>query len=190
MTLTTCIECGKEVSDQADACPHCGFSPAQNKHPRSRGPVILLLCMVAVMLGSGLVSECQSREANKKRGAQIRQSLRPGASKNFYTFNGSYSTEARPYSGEVIKVELEIFNLSDSEPMTIDIMSGASYTTDGNTYVLSGPEDANGNTISTSIAPGKSKTVYYRHMRSSGTLSGTIGITFSYWKSGWSQRSR
>lgn len=26
MALTTCPECGKELSDQADECPHCGFA--------------------------------------------------------------------------------------------------------------------------------------------------------------------
>ena len=26
MALITCPECGKEMSDQADACPHCGFA--------------------------------------------------------------------------------------------------------------------------------------------------------------------
>ena len=25
MSMTTCVECGKEVSDQANACPHCGI---------------------------------------------------------------------------------------------------------------------------------------------------------------------
>ena len=25
MALVTCPECKKEVSDSADACPHCGF---------------------------------------------------------------------------------------------------------------------------------------------------------------------
>ena len=28
MALIKCIECGKEISDQATACPHCGY---QNK---------------------------------------------------------------------------------------------------------------------------------------------------------------
>jgi ribosomal protein L37E len=26
MALTTCPECGKEISDQADLCPHCGYA--------------------------------------------------------------------------------------------------------------------------------------------------------------------
>jgi len=33
MGMTTCRECGKDVSDAADTCPHCGVtSPSQTDH--------------------------------------------------------------------------------------------------------------------------------------------------------------
>lgn len=30
MAMTTCTECSKPISDQAEACPHCGYKPAQD----------------------------------------------------------------------------------------------------------------------------------------------------------------
>lgn len=36
MPLITCPECGKQVSDQATSCPHCGYplTPAKKEEPR------------------------------------------------------------------------------------------------------------------------------------------------------------
>lgn len=50
MALITCTECGKEASDQAKACPHCGatkFKPEAAPKPASRlawfiGAVVLI----------------------------------------------------------------------------------------------------------------------------------------------------
>jgi len=30
MALTACLECGKEISDKARACPHCGFESSKS----------------------------------------------------------------------------------------------------------------------------------------------------------------
>jgi zinc ribbon protein len=59
--LTKCRECGKEISDQATACPHCGapqkIAPATKKNASSTclGCVLIvgLLILVGVFLSSG-----------------------------------------------------------------------------------------------------------------------------------------
>ena len=38
MALVNCIECGKEVSDQAPKCPHCGY-PLQQRTLEQQKPV-------------------------------------------------------------------------------------------------------------------------------------------------------
>jgi hypothetical protein len=39
MALIACEECHKEISDQAQSCPHCGFVPRNKKNPL--GKIIL-----------------------------------------------------------------------------------------------------------------------------------------------------
>ena len=63
MALIQCPECGKEVSDKARACPHCG-NPAipaaiqkPEKHPsKARRAVLIVLavCLAAGLLFTGL----------------------------------------------------------------------------------------------------------------------------------------
>jgi len=47
MALTTCRECGKEVSTGAESCPHCGV-PRKRKGGFSIGRVLLLLILAAI----------------------------------------------------------------------------------------------------------------------------------------------
>lgn len=60
MALIPCPECKKEISDQAAACPHCGFPVTQKLDPQTRalikkislaGCVVLLIvtCIIALL---------------------------------------------------------------------------------------------------------------------------------------------
>lgn len=38
MALIQCSECGKEISDQISACPHCGY-PVQKQTDENKGKI-------------------------------------------------------------------------------------------------------------------------------------------------------
>lgn len=50
MALIECNECGKEISDQAKSCPHCGAAP--NKKPTNWIAVSVIFVAVFVILFS------------------------------------------------------------------------------------------------------------------------------------------
>lgn len=51
MALIACIECEKQISDSAPACPHCGVKAKPQKKPAS--PIIKYGLILAVMGGIG-----------------------------------------------------------------------------------------------------------------------------------------
>ena len=81
MPLASCSACGKQIADDAPACPHCG-QPTGNTGSgsgRRRGlPVwgkillLLLLCVVAVgSLVATKPSEAQLRQAIRNKGKEL-----------------------------------------------------------------------------------------------------------------------
>lgn len=61
MAMTSCRECGKSISSQAAACPHCGFAKPKDKDTTAK--VITLLFTVLVV--GGILSTCSSDEPPK-----------------------------------------------------------------------------------------------------------------------------
>ena len=65
MALTSCRECGKQISDQAAACPHCGAPvrlqaqptspPKKASNPGCLSAVLVLICAVIVL---GALKSC------------------------------------------------------------------------------------------------------------------------------------
>lgn len=53
MAMIVCPECGKEISDAADSCPHCGFPlrKPENKKPIPTKLIIALLAAVIIVCG-------------------------------------------------------------------------------------------------------------------------------------------
>ena len=49
MTLVKCKECGHEISDEALACPNCGF-PQRNRHPSMSVSSQLVVYAVSLFL--------------------------------------------------------------------------------------------------------------------------------------------
>jgi DNA-directed RNA polymerase subunit RPC12/RpoP len=54
MAMVNCRECGKQVSDQAKACPHCGALVAMNDRER-----IVRVLMILFVLAAGAVYAVQ-----------------------------------------------------------------------------------------------------------------------------------
>ena len=57
MALINCPECGKQISDQAGACPNCGcpigesdLKATKKVNPKRKKAIILISCSVAVLL--------------------------------------------------------------------------------------------------------------------------------------------
>lgn len=50
MALVHCTECGREISDQAIACPQCGY-PRRRTAPMTRGIKFLLAALVLMLVG-------------------------------------------------------------------------------------------------------------------------------------------
>ncbi len=76
MALIQCLECHREVSDQADACPHCGF-PIQNtleEMPPPRPPGLQLSAETAARI------EDELRDT-ERRAAKLNPSLYDDSSK-------------------------------------------------------------------------------------------------------------
>lgn len=51
MALVNCNECGKEISDQADACPNCGSKPTKTSALGVFVTIVLLVIVIGGILG-------------------------------------------------------------------------------------------------------------------------------------------
>lgn len=61
MALINCPECGKEISDRAGKCPHCGCpigedtsQKAKEKKPKNKKVIIAISCAIVVLIAAGL----------------------------------------------------------------------------------------------------------------------------------------
>ena len=57
MALIKCEECGKEISDRADACPHCGC-PISHVKPVTRNNFATACLFISHLLGFGYTLYC------------------------------------------------------------------------------------------------------------------------------------
>ena len=64
MAMTTCKECGKQVSTEAKACPHCGAAaPARKKAKGGIGKWLLVVFAIGVVVACGAAEKlgCANR---------------------------------------------------------------------------------------------------------------------------------
>lgn len=57
MALIKCSECGKEVSDKAKKCPHCGANnkiQSRKKDNKNILPIIICLLLACLLIGGGI----------------------------------------------------------------------------------------------------------------------------------------
>ncbi len=62
MALINCTECGKEISDQAKACPHCGF-PIKKKG-KGFAVASLVLGIISCAYSTGILSTTFTPHSN------------------------------------------------------------------------------------------------------------------------------
>lgn len=86
MALTNCKECGNEVSNKAETCPHCG-APVK-KRPKQHGcGTLLLIGIVAFILIGIFSSNDRSAPSAPKTPEQLRKER---IEKNFSAWDGSH----------------------------------------------------------------------------------------------------
>ena len=52
MTLIKCEECGKEISDKAATCPHCGAPTVKSEEKSKRNEGVIIFAAVILISGS------------------------------------------------------------------------------------------------------------------------------------------
>jgi ribosomal protein L37E len=78
MALINCKECGKQVSDKAESCPHCGApmkSPANSNNKSQQtdtkaaqtGCIGCLSIIIFLFLLGGIISMCTPKEEKEKK---------------------------------------------------------------------------------------------------------------------------
>ncbi len=68
MALIKCAECGKDVSDKASSCPHCGVSPVVEKRES-----MSVVKWVAVLFFGAIVYQCASSTSGVSEQQRIEQ---------------------------------------------------------------------------------------------------------------------
>ncbi len=88
MALITCPECSKEISDQADACPHCGYKmqtttdvPPNIKTHSGLGrkvvmSMVIVFAIVIYLAGQGVGNNASAyKEKPQDAGAAVKEHL-------------------------------------------------------------------------------------------------------------------
>lgn len=111
MALIKCPECGREISDTADHCVHCGYpmkkavnenqeaqnltveSQAVGKSPQSKGKLIAILMVAALVIGViGGVAFTRSGSAKKALERKIEADIREDIEIIEAAYNKDYDT--------------------------------------------------------------------------------------------------
>jgi hypothetical protein len=69
MAITSCRECGKDVSTQAKACPNCGIEKPGRKKPPPKGMLFAILAglVAIVVIGIGFEPDAPPREPRSQQ---------------------------------------------------------------------------------------------------------------------------
>jgi predicted nucleic acid-binding Zn-ribbon protein len=93
MALTSCGECGKQVSTTAEACPHCGFQRKQARKPVGCAAAIGIVFLVAITVGT--LSTCrEDRERQQIADAEAARRARMTPDQRAADDKARASTEA------------------------------------------------------------------------------------------------
>ncbi len=114
--IINCPECGHEVSDQAESCPHCGMTIAGKKKARNRkGCWIVLIVVVALVLAvatAGYFYYRYTQQQSEQSAYQNAiQSSEPAVLQNFLDIYSDAPASHR----DTVKSHLEKLRLLDAE---------------------------------------------------------------------------
>jgi endogenous inhibitor of DNA gyrase (YacG/DUF329 family) len=128
MALIACAECGKEISDKASTCPHCGapvikasankYGPPGTKSKTSPWPAAISIAILAVIAVS--CSRLSGEKAPKERDyefdakmackEEIKKRLNDPGSAEFPSADKFFVTEIAPKSSYAVAVEMRAKN--------------------------------------------------------------------------------
>ena len=87
MALIKCEECGKEISSQADACPHCGYKKEKTGCLGMIGYLIIGLFFVGIISKCSLKSD--SEKVTSSTSSKVPTEAPEKAATNFFKLNAS-----------------------------------------------------------------------------------------------------
>ncbi|CAN7495447.1 zinc ribbon domain-containing protein [Acidovorax sp. LjRoot74] len=151
MALIACAECGKEISDKAAACPHCGapvakaaankYGPPGAKSKASPWPAAISISILAVIavsysqLGGGSKSKERDYEFGAKMACkeEIKKRLNDPGSAEFPSADKFFVTEITPKSSYSVTVEMRARNGFNALQLTQFrcVIADLSYPSDG-----------------------------------------------------------
>lgn len=107
MTMTTCKECRKELSDTAKTCPHCGAKQRQKTSILIKVVAVplvgfLVLFFYFLIVGPSPEDEAKSRDRDKIKlcwADQSRKSLDPGTARFVASMCENFEQEFRAKYG-------------------------------------------------------------------------------------------
>lgn len=151
MALIACAECGKEISDKAAACPHCGapvtkaaankYGPPGTKSKTSPWPAAISIAILAVIAVS--CSQLGGEKAPKERDyefdakmackEEIKKRLNDPVSAEFPSTDRFFVTEITPKSSYAVSVEVRAKNGFNALRLTQFkcVISDLSYPSEG-----------------------------------------------------------
>jgi len=86
MAITKCKECGKDISDKAEHCPHCG-APVSKKPSTGCGTIAAFFILLSIIIGSATSIYDSTNPKPAKTAEQIREER---IEKYFDVWDGSH----------------------------------------------------------------------------------------------------
>lgn len=118
MSLIQCPECGKEISNEAKACPNCGHPIKSKNNKHSKGIIV-----IAALCGIVALFVCISAFSDAKKAISVKKSDESTISSNSETKDSE--KEQQPKVAFTVNTDEELANLPDTDDYIDSIVSTA-----------------------------------------------------------------
>jgi hypothetical protein len=109
MSLITCKECGKEISNQAKTCPHCGFRPSKGIG-KAIG-LFFLFAFIAMCVFSYIIRLTNSEDQDKIRRTEIQNAIVITAEQLYKEYDANEIAADQRYKNKILRVTGSIRNI-------------------------------------------------------------------------------
>lgn len=174
MALITCPECGKEISDSAEKCIHCGYplkAKAESKPAAgNKANKLVIVLAILLLIAIGAIVGILATKGEKKETCKAE-----GCSKEVYSSGLCITHYGEQRNGEEVKKESETTVASSetkgetevSEPIEEDVEVVIPFNKDSTVKTESCEFTLKGYTIATKIEPKNCTSTYYHYYEAS-----------------------